>query len=63
VNDIQEMLKRQAIWQRSRQSLTWPEKIRMTEKVLESLKQLRASSASRGIQETSAQRITRDPAD
>ncbi len=45
MNDLQEMLKRQAIWQRSRQSLTWPEKIRMAEMVRESVKQLRALSA------------------
>jgi len=63
VNDIQEMLKRQAVWQRSRQSLTWPEKIRMAEKILKSVKQLRASSGPRGNQEGSAQRIIRDQAD
>jgi len=38
MNDVQEMLKRQAVWQRSRQSLPWPEKIRMAEKVRESVK-------------------------
>ena len=63
MNDVQEMFKRQAFWQRSRRMLTWPEKIRMAEMVRESVKQLRASSGPRGKQETSAQRITRDQAD
>lgn len=63
MNDVQEMLKRQAVWQRSRQSLTWPEKLRMAEKVRESVKQLRASSGPRGNQETPAQRIIKDQPD
>lgn len=63
MTDVQEMLKRQAVWQRSRQSLTWSEKIRMAEKVRESVKQLRASSGPRGNQETSAQRIIKDQPD
>jgi len=63
MDDIQQLLKRQAAWQRSRQSLTWPEKIRMAEMVRESVKQLRASSAPRGNQGTSAQRIIKDQAD
>jgi hypothetical protein len=61
--DVQEMLKRQAVWQRSRQSLTWPEKIRMAEKVRESVKQLRASSGLTGKQETSTQRKIKDQAE
>ena len=56
MNDIQEMLKRQAVWQRSRQSLTWPEKIRMAEKVRESVKELRASSLPEGNHKISARR-------
>jgi hypothetical protein len=46
--DIQEMLARQAVWQKSRQSLTWPEKIRLAEMVRESVQQLRASSPPEG---------------
>jgi hypothetical protein len=42
MTDIEHMLKRQAHWQKSRQSLTWPEKIRMAERVRDSVKQLRA---------------------
>lgn len=63
MNDVQEMLKRQAIWQRSRQSLTWPEKIRMAEMVRESVKQLRASSAPRANQGISARQKLRGQAD
>lgn len=42
MTDLEAMLKRQADWQKSRRSLTWPEKIRMAERVRESVGQLRA---------------------
>lgn len=42
MTDLEQMLKRQALWQKSRQSLTWPEKIRLAERVRESVRQLRA---------------------
>ncbi len=42
MTDFERMLKRQADWQKSRQSLTWPEKIRMAERMRESVRQLRA---------------------
>ena len=42
MSDVQQSLNRQAQWQRSRQSLTWPEKIRLAERVLESVRQWRA---------------------
>ena len=41
MTDLEDMLKRQAQWQKSRKSLTWPEKIRMAERVRERVKQLR----------------------
>jgi hypothetical protein len=41
MTDVERMLERQAQWQKSRQSLTWPEKIRMAERVRESVMQLR----------------------
>ena len=43
--DVRELLQRQAEWQRSRQALSWPEKIRMAEKVRDSIQTLRATSA------------------
>lgn len=39
--DVEQMLERQARWQKSRQALTWAEKIRMAERVRESVIQLR----------------------
>lgn len=56
MDDIQQMLKRQAVWQRSRQSLTWPEKIRMAEMVRESVKQLRASPSLERNRQTPRER-------
>jgi hypothetical protein len=42
MSDLEQMFNRQAHWQKSRQSLTWPEKIRQAERVLESVRQWRA---------------------
>ena len=44
MTDLDRMLKRQALWQKSRQSLTWAEKVRMAERVRESVQQLRAQA-------------------
>ena len=46
MNDIRKMLERQGRWQKSRRVLTWPEKIRMAERVRESILQLRAKPPS-----------------
>jgi hypothetical protein len=43
MREIQEMLERQAKWQKERAKLSWEEKIRMVEAVQESVRQLRAS--------------------
>ena len=43
MSDVEELLERQARWQRTRQALTWPEKVRMAEQVRESVRQLRLS--------------------
>jgi len=43
--DVQELLRRQAQWQKSRQALSWPEKIRMAQEIRESIQKLRATSA------------------
>jgi len=40
--DVQELLRRQAQWQKSRRALSWPEKIRMAEEIRESIKMLRS---------------------
>jgi hypothetical protein len=41
MTDLEQMLERQAQWQKNRRLLTWPEKIRMAERVRESVMQLR----------------------
>ena len=47
MNDVEQMLRRQALWQKSRQSLTWPEKIRLAERLREGLRQWRATPTRR----------------
>jgi hypothetical protein len=42
MRNVEEMLERQAEWQKRRASLSWPEKVRMVEAVQESIRQLRA---------------------
>jgi hypothetical protein len=41
MNDMQALLERQARWQKTRREFSWPEKIRMAEKVCESVRQIR----------------------
>ena len=43
MSEIQALLERQARWQKTRRALSWPEKIRMAERVRESVRQLRRS--------------------
>jgi len=45
MTDIERMLERQAEWQRGRKALSWPEKIRMAERVRETIEKLRARDA------------------
>jgi hypothetical protein len=45
MNDLPEMLNRQAAWQRSRRLLPWPVKIRMAEMARETIMQLRNDAA------------------
>lgn len=41
MNEVQALLEKQARWQKSRQALSWPEKIRMAEAIRDSARQLR----------------------
>ena len=41
MKEIQELLERQACWQKTRQALSWPEKIRMAERMREAVGKLR----------------------
>ena len=43
MNNIRELLKRQADWQKGRKTLSWPEKIRMAESIRESVLTFRRS--------------------
>ena len=43
MNDVKKLLERQALWQKSRKSLPWPEKIRMAEAIRESILQIRGT--------------------
>jgi len=42
MSDIQDLLARQARWQKRRQALSWPEKIQLALKMRESIGMLRA---------------------
>ena len=44
MTDTQQMLEKQAVWQMSRRTLSWPEKIRMAEGVRDSILTLRATA-------------------
>jgi hypothetical protein len=41
MTDIRKLSEKQAAWQKSRQALSWPEKIRMAEAIRESIVKLR----------------------
>ena len=43
MSEIQQLLERQARWQKTRQALSWPEKIEMAGRIRESARQLRAA--------------------
>jgi hypothetical protein len=43
MSDSQQLLERQARWQKTRQALSWPEKIQMAERIRESIRKLRAA--------------------
>jgi hypothetical protein len=45
MTDIQRLLERQAKWQKSRRSLSWPEKVRMAEAMREAIHHLRGGLA------------------
>ena len=41
MTEVERLLQRQAAWQKSREGLPWPEKIRIAEQMRDSLKQWR----------------------
>lgn len=47
MTDMRRLLERQAEWQKTRNRLSWPEKVRMAEAVRESLRQFRRAPSER----------------
>ena len=47
MTDIQQLLERQAKWQKARGVLSWPEKIRLAEAMREAIHQLRSGLEER----------------
>jgi hypothetical protein len=45
MSEIEQLLERQARWQKSRQALTWPEKIRLAEQVRDSVARWRSTAS------------------
>jgi len=45
MDEVQQLLERQARWQKARKNLSWPEKVRMAEMVRESTRQWRARAS------------------
>jgi len=43
MSDVLELLRRQARWQKSRQALSWPEKIRLAQQIRDSIRTLRGA--------------------
>ena len=56
-----ELFSRQAAWQRSRRSLSWPEKIREAERVHTSLEAFRRMRVERGATPTSREGVPGEP--
>ena len=48
MDDVKKLLERQALWQKSRKSLPWPEKIRIAEAIRESIQQIRSTGPGMG---------------
>lgn len=46
MSEVRRTFERQTHWQKARQTLSWPEKIRLAEKIRESVRQLRAAPLS-----------------
>jgi hypothetical protein len=43
MSEIHQLLERQARWQKTRQALSWPEKMQMAERIRKSARQLRVA--------------------
>ncbi len=54
MRDVHQLLQRQAQWQKSRQALPWPEKIRLVEGIRDSIEAFRAERERRRLSGRSA---------
>ena len=56
MRDVEKLLRRQAEWQKSRRSLSWPEKIRMAEQARDTIEAFGAQRRARKPQSETEQR-------
>lgn len=49
MNEIEQLLERQARWQKSRKALSWPEKIRMAEQIRASVGWWRSMASKKAV--------------
>jgi hypothetical protein len=49
MNEIERLLERQAVWQQSRRTLSWPEKIRLAERVRPTVEAFRLQREQRRV--------------
>jgi hypothetical protein len=61
MSDIQQLLERQARWQKARRTLSWPEKIRMAERIRESVRKLRRSQKAEPHRRPFGESTTKSP--
>lgn len=61
MTEIENLLERQARWQKSRKALSWPEKIRMAEEVRASVARWRSTDGKNIGAGTNDTRAYRDP--
>lgn len=61
MTDVHQLLARQALWQKHRKDLPWPEKIRMVEAIREAIVRLRATAPRKRVEGHNGQRDPRNP--
>jgi hypothetical protein len=59
MTDVERLLERQAQWQRSRRTLSWPEKIRLAERIRPSVEAFRLLRERRRDGDTPAEGLSR----
>jgi len=54
MTDVERLFERQALWQRSRRTLSWPEKIRLAERIRPTVQAFRLQRERRTARDASA---------